>query len=664
MRSYLWSSAVHGYSATTITYYYAGEGIDYPFSLFNPTRISAEALKAIPEVGMEIKTLAEIVLPRPRIKGKVALLYPFEMFRYQVPEDTVQSLRAPYSKDLLDYYQAFLFSRIPLDMTTSTQILAGKADKYKALIFRKADIVKPGVAEKLKQYVGNGGVLVIDHGSLECEDEFLKPIDLSSLSGVEPGKALTSPCKVLFKDKLLPETETVKRSSDGASGIELENISAEVLASYNNSTPAVTMKKSGKGKVYYIGCELPYETRKDLLVKIMKENGIVPDISIKTATTAQFVEAHEFNKNGRTVWFLNNWGENSEITIAPAKKLPEEKNFRVREIVSNKLIKSPSSSDSWTGKDLNNGISLLLQSQDPRLYLIEDEDMSPLPRLELSAKHKDKLERVWQRSPKAKSRILVDAKRNTLYSKARTPSLVWLLEKNGFQILNSVGRLGEDIKTTNKDLIGKEPLSEFKILSLPGVPGGIGQTRGFSDEELRTIKKFVKNGGGLFVTGQFMRGPHGHMSSSHASKVSQLFGVSILRDAVSDPENHIKDEPRFVTYTDIRKSPLTTDVKIFQSTGMAPLKISDNNVQSLILSSDKSFSQVLKKGGIPAMAAIEYGKGRVVIMGDASWMQPYMLDKADNAQLALNIFNWLAKRPIEKKDKRELLETIDFSLKP
>lgn len=664
MRSYLWSSAVHGYSAATVTYYYASEGIDYPFSLFNPTRISAEALKAIPEVSMELKTLAEIVLPRPRIKGKIALLYPFENFRFHVPEDAVESLRAPLSKDLLDYYQAFLFSQIPLDMTTSSQILEGNADKYKALVFRNADIVKPGVAEKLKQYVKNGGIIIIDHGSMKQEDEFSKPIDLSSLTGVKEGKVLSTPSKVVFKDNLLPETETIRRKSDGSSGVELENISAKVLASYKNSIPAITLKESGKGKVYCIGCELPYEVRKDFLTKIMRENGITPDISISPVKgSAKFVEAHRFNKDGRAVWYLNNWGENADIKVVPEEKLNENKSYRMREIVSNKVVKSPSGSDCWKGSELNDGIAIALPSQNPRIYLIEDGNLPPLPRLELSQKHKDKLNRAWQRSPEAESRILVDAKRDILYSKARTPTLIWLLEKNGFQILNSVGRIGKDVKTANKDIIGKEPLSAFNVLSLPGVPGGIGHTRGFSEEELQTIKNYVKNGGGLFITGQFMRGPHGHMSSAYASKVAELFGVCILRDAVSDPANHIKNEPRFVTYKNIKESPITTGVKLFQSTGMAPLKVSNPKAQALILSSDKSFSKYLKNGGIPAMAALECGKGRVVVMGDASWMQPYMLNKADNAQLALNIFNWLAKRPIKKEDRKKLLEEVDFSLK-
>jgi hypothetical protein len=92
MRSFIWSSAVHGYGAVTLTYFYSGEGITYPFALFNHTRVSREAMKAVPKIKKELESVAEIVLPRPRIKGKVGLFYPFEYFRYHVPESIVRSV--------------------------------------------------------------------------------------------------------------------------------------------------------------------------------------------------------------------------------------------------------------------------------------------------------------------------------------------------------------------------------------------------------------------------------------------------------------------------------------------------------------------------------------------------------------------------------------------
>ena len=376
------------------------------------------------------------------------------------------------------------------------------------------------------------------------------------------------------------------------------------------------------------------------------------------------MEGHAFNKDGRIVWYFNNWGEDCEANVRPDKALPEDTQYRVRDIVSNTTINSPSESKFWTGAELNKGFDFKLPSQNPKLLLVEEKQLAPLERLELSAKHKELLKKSWNKSPESEAKILIDCKRSTLFSKIRTASLVWLLEENGFQMVNSVGRIGNEIKVCNKDVIGKELLSTFNVLSLPGVPG-LGGTRGFSDEEFEAIERYVHNGGGLFLSGQFMRGPHGHMSSAYASKVAQLFGVKILRDAIADPEHHIMGDPRMVTFTDIKESPLTKGVKKLQSMGMAPLVISSKNAKATIISDSSAHASMSKKlkGALPAMATVEYGKGRVVILGDASWMQPSMLDKADNAQLALNIYNWLAKRPTKAIERKALLKTIDATLK-
>ena len=659
MRSYFWASAVHGYSATAITYFYSGEGTDYPFALFNPKYISIDAIKVVPVIKEEIKSVADIVLPRPRIKGKVGLLYPFEAFRYYIHDDAVKMLRAPLSKDLLDYYEAVLFSHIPLDMVTSQQILDEKVDKYQALIFRMAAMTKLGVVDKIKSFVKKGGIAIIDHGSLEKEDHFYKKVDASGLTGIKTKQTFSKSRKVIFKGLKLSSQKTVKRRSDNLSGINIFNVSAKVIAEYSDGSPAITVKRHGRGKVYYIACELPYEARKDLLNILLKKNNITADLKISSKDgLGGFIEANMFERDKRQVWVLNNWGEKCNIKIAPAK-LSDSK-YRLREMVSGKSLKSPSGTEIWTKAQLLSGLSMKLPSQDPRILLLESASVKALPRLTLSKKHQALLNKSWNRSPKAATKILVDCKRDSLYSKVRTPSLTWLLESQGFQSINSVSRLGENIKFTNKDITGSAPLDDFKILMLPGI-AAIGGVRGYSSKELEIIKNYVKNGGGLFLSGQFYRGPHGHMSSTYASKVAELFGVKILRGAISDESAHIDNETRFITCKDITKGELGKGVKIFQSMGMAPLKISGTGIETVVASSFKATAPSYRNKNIPAIVALKYGKGRVVIAGDASWLQPSMLIQGDNAQLALNIFNWLARRPIKVVPKNKIMKLIDVS---
>ncbi len=49
-------------------------------------------------------------------------------------------------------------------------------------------------------------------------------------------------------------------------------------------------------------------------------------------------------------------------------------------------------------------------------------------------------------------------------------------------------------------------------------------------------------------------------------------------------------------------------------------------------------------------------------MGESSWMWPEWLEKGDNVQLAMNIFNWLAGKEIEKLNRDEIKKNIDPNL--
>jgi hypothetical protein len=63
--------------------------------------------------------------------------------------------------------------------------------------------------------------------------------------------------------------------------------------------------------------------------------------------------------------------------------------------------------------------------------------------------------------------------------------------------------------------------------------------------------------------------------------------------------------------------------------------------------------------GRPFLLAFEFGKGRVVAMGDASWLSPEWLVKADNAQLMLNVFNWLARKDCDSIREDEIAKFVE-----
>ncbi|MBC7289179.1 MAG: beta-galactosidase, partial [Armatimonadetes bacterium] len=80
MRARLWSEVIHGASATVIGY-----TSDELWGLFNPDLCSREALKCVPFIKNNINALGEIVLPKPRIRGQAAIVWPQETLRARLP---------------------------------------------------------------------------------------------------------------------------------------------------------------------------------------------------------------------------------------------------------------------------------------------------------------------------------------------------------------------------------------------------------------------------------------------------------------------------------------------------------------------------------------------------------------------------------------------------
>lgn len=145
--------------------------------------------------------------------------------------------------------------------------------KYKVIYMPAYVMVSDELRERLEDYVKNGGTLVLTYrsGVKDVYNNMLSetlPGKLRSLAGITVEEFDSSPVEVdltggfgkstLWRDVLKMET-------------------AEVKASYNDEyykgRPAITVNRFGKGKVWYIGCDLEEEALLKLVKMISDEAG-------------------------------------------------------------------------------------------------------------------------------------------------------------------------------------------------------------------------------------------------------------------------------------------------------------------------------------------------------------------------------------------------------
>lgn len=165
-----------------------------------------------------------------------------------------------YRDECLAHYRPFWASGVPVDVVDQTCSLEG----YKLLVMPMVYMLRPGFAERVRDFVRAGGVAV-----MTCWSAVVNESDLCFLGGI-PGAGLREVfgvCEEESQSYFVDESVSLKMTEnplldmtgrysavDTCSVIRAEG--AETLARYADDyfagSPALTVNKYGKGLAYYI----------------------------------------------------------------------------------------------------------------------------------------------------------------------------------------------------------------------------------------------------------------------------------------------------------------------------------------------------------------------------------------------------------------------------
>jgi beta-galactosidase GanA len=637
MRSFLWGQVIDGFSGVIMSYAY---GADFQrLSMFRPDRYSYECTRAIPKIKKEIDSLAEIVLPRPRLKSKTAMLYPFETGRAHVYKERGKFHEAPLLLDILAFYCSALFKQLDVDVINNDLLLRNGLGKYQMFILTGCPRVQKGTVEKLEEFVNNGGTLIVNHDSLKIEDGFNKPIQIPEFLGIKSLLPLKKE-EAVNSDEFGINGKTGKSEFKASFGEKIIPEKAKVIAKYADGSAAITLNEQGKGKVYYFGCQLEYNDLKRAIAKISEENKIEKSLEISSDKKAEFIEAHALGRKGKYVWYIFNWG-GGEKDLTVSWKNIQEGSYKIVDIVKNSTVAEKISSNS-----IREGVKVNLKSHDPVILLLENLDL-PATKIQTLTQKEQKMIGLWRPSPKAETPVLL-CTMNEFVSKSKILTSLNMLEHFGYEFHFGMNEINDKMETYNESQ-KKKSISEYKIL----VSLGNKYPRKLEKTE-KALKKFLAQGGGVLLSANHYVGPHGWLSNRRIQGLVKPFGIEYTNTNMTDEKNNVRVAD-FPTFTDIETNEITQGVKTFQSRGMSILKVENPDAQILIKAGKDS-----NQPGAPIMVALERENGRVVIMGDAKWMQPDWICKGDNAQLLMNIFNWLAKKPIKIYNREELEKLLEY----
>ncbi len=234
----------------------------------------------------------------------------------------------------------------------------------------------------------------------------------------------------------------------------------------------------------------------------------------------------------------------------------------------------------------------------------------------------------------------------------------------------------------NKEKFSSKTLDGYSILVIANALGAneANDDSAFTDEECDAVRDWVQSGGSLLLITD-----HAPMGAA-AENLAKRFGVEMSKGMTEDAKNHDTASGDTSQLVFTRENGLLLEHSITQGrdasekinkvmsftgqslktpeNGTAFLKLGDsamNRAAKVEVEKSGGDTRVLINYGEPTPAtgfaqavALQFGKGRVVVLGEAAMLTAQLDGKTkkpfgmnvqgiDNRQLALNIVHWLSK---------------------
>ena len=255
-------------------------------------------------------------------------------------------------------------------------------------------------------------------------------------------------------------------------------------------------------------------------------------------------------------------------------------------------------------------------------------------------------------------RLLFDEAHNNFHTATgRYKPFADLIFSDGYQI------------NVNRKPFTKESLRTHKVLVIANALGAEdldeegAELPAFTEAEVKAVHDWVRGGGALLLIAD--HAPFG----GAAETLAKQFGVSMSKGFVRDPEHSDRDAPGRLIFSRENKLLLDHSItngrsdtervnRVLTFTGQA-LKGPEGSVEFMKLGPaavdvpSREATTNVPVGGQAQGLAFKFGKGRVVVMGEAAMLSAQLtgpqrlpmgmnVSGSDNRQLALNIMHWLS----------------------
>ena len=267
------------------------------------TRVFREAAA----LGGELQKLGGSILGS-RIHAQVGVLFDWDNW-WAIEYSAGPSVLLKYRDEVQNYYAALHGQNIPADIIS----VDTDFERYQVLIAPVLYMVKPGVDEKLRQFVKNGGTLITTFFS-----GYVDETDIVTVGGY-PGKLRDILGIWVEETDALPENGANHFTWEGQRHPAtllcdlLHSEGAEVLARYEEDfyagMPVMTCNRFGAGRAYYVAARSDGAFYSRFVERVCREQNIEPVLRCDGVEATRRIGSH-----GEYLFLLNHTRRAKTVT--------------------------------------------------------------------------------------------------------------------------------------------------------------------------------------------------------------------------------------------------------------------------------------------------------------------------------------------------------------
>jgi uncharacterized membrane protein len=205
----------------------------------------------------------------------------------------------------------------------------------------------------------------------------------------------------------------------------------------------------------------------------------------------------------------------------------------------------------------------------------------------------------------------------------------------------------------NEGPIDFEKLEDYDILFIGNVVHSDGnKSDKFTPDELKSIKYFVGNGGGLLLTSGEGGDRDVPIKQGSIRVLYKITGVRRFWNGVimESPSNFLVQKNN-IQITELFAHPITKGITELILPNSTFFTTTEDDVDDIIVTSEKSNFKYFADndlgdtGPVPICVASEFYNGRSITIGSTEWLaedNDFGLDAGDNLKFLSNIIEWLA----------------------